>query len=685
MTNTRWLLGGLNLFLALSFSACWSKPSETVLIRLDQHHYQLVRSSAEPLERLVRPHLTTAANDSLPSAMTYTRHLRSFDPAEPKAVYEDRHTFVLEEPLPVGCEIGVGTPEGQAFLAEVVKPASHPGIHIDRLGYQEGSLLVAKLGLYLGSKELPLPESGKVIIASADTGQDLEELVWERRVERGYPYDPNPNQEVATIVLPRLPQGRYVLRVPGWGSSEEFQVVPNAALESARKYAQGLYHQRCGVELTGQYTSWPREACHTGEVAGVGRAIVGGHHDAGDYGRYTYNSAQVAHLLLFSADHWFGLEKPDHLALPESGDGLSDLHQIALSELDFLLQMQREDGSFWGRLSPRDRAYESDLSAVRAGPQRIQEGSSAATAAAVAVLYQASRSDYLRETWPERARAYRSAAERGWTALESLNFKKANHHYGDVFEDVDERLWARLERSLASDEGLSGSLEGELRRWGWWPAFEGFGGAARAAAFSGSDGAPIKERLIGELNAASQAWLEAFRTSAYGVTFPLPSKRHQTAAWFFPHDFSYDLITSHILEPREEALEAIWANWSYERGVNPLNQVFLTGYGELSPRHILHQQAMNDEFELPPGGIPVGSLVTTIRFAGVPQGVDVPPFQSGVEGKPLDQRFADSPNISSEATVVNQARGLAVCAWLAANVSQEESSSLLSPVEPERP
>ena len=677
MRYLRWLA----LFLTLSTSACLSKPTIVELLRLDDKNYQVRRVSEVDLKRLTEPKLFVGDEELRVRNVSYNRHLLSFDPAGPKAQFEDHHTFELETELSPGTEVEIRASDGETLTGKVEVPSAHPGIHVDRIGYQPGAPMVVKLGLSLGERELPLPENSRAEVLSTDSNKPLMELKWRRTPESGYPFQPNPNQQVATVVLPELPAGEYRLRVAGWGLSEAVHVRPDAALESARNYALGLYHQRCGVELKAPYTRWPRPACHTAEVVGAGKPIVGGHHDAGDYGRYTHNSAQTAHALLFAGDHWFEQNKPDSLGLPESEDGVSDLHQVALIELDFLLQMQRPDGLFWGRLSPKDRAYESDVPADKAGPQRVREGSSAASAAAVAALFQGARSAYLKATWPEKAESYAAAAEKGWQALDGLAFQKADHHYGDVFEDADERAWAATERALFHHNEPPLPADPELRRWGWWPAFEGYGGAARAAAFSTSPG-PSSVLFVTELTAASKTWLDAHKASAYGVTFPLASKAHQSAGWFFPHDYSFDLITAHLLEPNSEAVQAVWANWSYGRGLNPLSQVFLTGYGSLSPRFILHLQAMNDNFELPPSGIPVGSIVTNIRFANVPQNVDIPPFQPGAEGKSLDQRFSDSPNVLSEATVVNQARGLAVCSWLA--FRKVESPDPPSPVGPER-
>jgi glycosyl hydrolase family 9 len=650
----------LAVMLTLSLSACLSKPTTVPLVRLDDSHLQLRRVSQERPTRLVEPRLFINSEKRSLRSVSYARHLESFNPKNSISSFVDVHTFEVAEPLKVGERVEIQT-ESKSIHGEIVSPDIHPGIHVDRIGYQKGRPGTVKLGLYLGEKELPLPGTDLVRLQHLDEPSTTQDLSWKKRKESGYPFEPNPNQEVAEVVLPSLPEGKYQLEVPGWGASRPFRVSDSAALESARTYAQGMYHQRCGAELLEPYTKWVRPACHQTAVSGAEKPILGGHHDAGDYGRYTHNSALTAHTLLFAADHWFDRDKPDNLGLPESGDGVSDLHQVALIELDFLIQMQRPDGLFWGRVSPKDRAYESDVTADRAGPQRVRDGSSAASAAAVAVLFQAARSDYLKKKWPKKAEVYREAAEKGWESLPEQTFQKADHHYGDVFEDADERLWAATERAVSRSTEPPRTPNQELRRWGWWPAFEGYGGAARAVAFAPSGSG----KLVKELDAAAKVWLEAYNASAYGVTFPLASKHHQSAGWFFPHDYSFDLVTSNLLDPDPRKIDAVWSNWHYERGLNPLDQVFLTGYGELSPRYILHQQAINDAFDLPPAGIPVGSIVTNIRFANVPQNVDAPPFEPGPDGKPLDQRFSDSPNVLSEATVLNQARGLVVCAWLA--------------------
>src|SRR5207237_8335274 len=50
--------------------------------------------------------------------------------------------------------------------------------------------------------------------------------------------------------------------------------------------------------------------------------VSGGHFEAGDYNRVTYNSAQLIHVLAFALDSLPGVAALDNLGIPESGDGI---------------------------------------------------------------------------------------------------------------------------------------------------------------------------------------------------------------------------------------------------------------------------------------------------------------------------------------------------------------------------
>src|SRR4029079_11947919 len=141
----------------------------------------------------------------------------------------------------------------------------------------------------------------------------------------------------------------------------------------------GLYHQRCGAANSFPFTRHTHGVCHSNVVdvpvpqssfaftwntisnytldytdnprhtapplrsqasqlypfVTTGKLnVTGGHHDAGDYSKYTINSASLISFLVFAVDAFPGVAALDNLGLPESGDGTSDLLQEAKWEAD---------------------------------------------------------------------------------------------------------------------------------------------------------------------------------------------------------------------------------------------------------------------------------------------------------------------------------------------------------------
>src|SRR5206468_5215782 len=139
--------------------------------------------------------------------------------------------------------------------------------------------------------------------------------------------------------------------------------------------------------------------------------VSGGHHDAGDYSKYTINSAGLVHHLVFAADVFPGVVELDNLGIPESGDGESDLLQEAKWEADFLAKMQDDDGGFYFLVYPRDRAYEDNVLPDHGDPQVVFPKNTAATAAAGAALAQAASSPLFNQLYPEVAAAYLTNAQ----------------------------------------------------------------------------------------------------------------------------------------------------------------------------------------------------------------------------------------------------------------------------------
>ena len=634
-------------------------------------------------------------------------------------------------------------PAATNFRAQADALRESPAIHVNEEGYLPLGPKQAMIGYYLGTLgELAVPADNFRIVTSR--GDTVFEGRLAARPDRGYSYSPAPYQRVvaADFTALRTP-GEYRLVVPGLGASLPFRIDDGVAMNFARAYALGIYHQRCGTDNALPFTRFVHGPCHVAPAAvpwpaadfaavwqligasahegaaGAGNGpvvdseaaqlfpfvhhgtvnIAGGHHDAGDYGKYTTNSATFIHCLVFAVDSIPGAAECDNLGLPESGDGVPDLLQEAKWEADFLAHMQDDDGGFYFLVGPRDRAYESDVLPDDGDPQVVWPKNTAATAAAVAALAQASSSPRFRRAWPAVADDYLARARKGWQFLSAAIERHGIHgsyqritHYGDNHGPDDELAWAAAEMFLATGEEEYHQKFREwcdpagdrTRRWGWWRMNECWGHAIRSYAFGARSGRldaarldrKLQQKCEAEIEAAGRDALRNSDENAYGTSFPAETKRMQGGGWYFSLDQAFDLVVASLLEyprgtdPRPRFLEAYLANLNYEAGTNPVNLSFVTGLGRRQPRELVHQFAANDRRVHPPSGLPVGNLQTGLPYLPPYEGemgaLTFPDDGAATGPYPYYDRWTDTHNVTTEFVIVNQARALAGLVWLAA-------------------
>lgn len=617
-----------------------------------------------------------------------------------------------------------------------------PVIHVNQNGYYPVWSKKAMVGYYLGSLgELPLPLDGAFQIES-NAGKVVFEGILQHRPDKGYEYDILPYQYVLEADFSALDTpGLYRLRVPGLGVSSYFLIDEGIPAMMARTYALGLYHQRCGTENLFEFSRFTHEACHVAPaeiptldhkkmnaylkgMSKPGRnetpraapimssveaslypirktgtvSVKGGHHDAGDYSKYTIHSAQFIHHLTFAVDALSGIADLDNLGLPESGDGISDMLQMANREADFLLRMQDDDGGFFFLVYPRDRRYETDVLPDKGDPQVVFPKNTAGTAAAAAALAQIGSSPLFRQTYPDQADRYLSAATKGWLFLESARqrhgvegaYQKISH-YGDVFQDADETAWAATELYLATGEEKYhdyllknfNPADRKTQRWGWVRLYEGYGNAIRSYAFSEKTGRlPDRmldkqhlERSVEQITAAGRDQADFAIGNAYGISFPFETKRFKTAGWFLAMDTAYDMVVAGQLND-DQWLTQILTNAAYEGGTNPNNMAFVTGSGLRHPIEIVHQYAQNDDRFLPPSGIPVGNIQRSFEghkpYGRYLNDLSFPHDDDDTAPYPFYDRYGDTFNTRTEGTIVKQARALAAYAYLMAKTDKAE-------------
>ena len=376
----------------------------------------------------------------------------------------------LELPVPVrdGQQVEVQNPNGQLWTSKERFQAAadplrfNPAIHVNQVGYAPELPKRAMVGYYLGTAgELKIAADKFSLIDSA--GKIVFEGKLRRRPDVGFTYSPTPYQNVLEADFSdfRKP-GIYRLSVQGMGASFPFRIQEGVMGALARTYALGLYHQRCGTNNLLPFTRHTHEACHTAPAEVLTKAhknaqrvieevtspakqeprhtapqlkssdaslypfvrtgkvdVSGGHHDAGDYSKYTINSAGLIHSLIFAVDNFKGVSELDNLGIPESGDGISDLLQEAKWEADFLAKLQDTDGGFYFLVYPKERRYEDNVLPDKGDPQIVWPKNTSATAAAVAALAEIGSSPLFKKQFPQVAKSYLTKAEKGWAFLEN--------------------------------------------------------------------------------------------------------------------------------------------------------------------------------------------------------------------------------------------------------------------------
>lgn len=618
-----------------------------------------------------------------------------------------------------------------------------PAIHVNEVGYEPALPKKAMVGFYLGSLgEMDLANEGTTFtIMNAASGKECFTGNLTPRHDVGFPFNCYQLVFEADFSNFKTP-GEYRLQVPGLGASFPFFIDDGVAAAFARTYALGIYHQRCGTSNELPFTRFLHDACHTapaevptmaGKFSFVNETLAGyasddnknpsqtarplksiaaslypfvnrgpvdvhgGHHDAGDYSKYTENSAWFIHYLIFAADNFPGAATLDNLGLPESGDGKSDLLQEAKWEADFLARMQDADGGFYFLVYPREREYEIDVLPDHGDPQIVYPKTTAVTAAAVAALAQCASSPKFKQQFPDAAALYLDKAKHGWTFLEKAFAKYGQDgayqkitHYGDDSMHNDELAWAACELFLATGDTafhdkLSAWLkpaEGDTRLWGWWRMYACWGNAIRDYAFAARSGRIKREQLNAqlladcenEIVATAEDQRQRSQQSAYGTSFPSETKATRTAGWYFSGDAAFELAVACQLDfpqrndPRPKYVEAMLGNLNYEAGCNPVNVTYLTGLGWKRQRDIVDQYAENDRRVLPPSGIPLGNIQSGfgwIEIYGKELGaLSFPPDSDETAPYPIYDRWGDSFNLSQEFVIPNQARALAYLSWM---------------------
>ena len=207
-------------------------------------------------------------------------------------------------------EVGAALKADAAPLDAVLfddRKTTSDNLRVNQLGYVPGYPKVAYLGQYLGdagplevgAKEFELVDAGgkRVFTGPVKPRGISDELVGQKVYELDF--------------TAFEAEGTYRVRVPGVGISYAFDVGKRALLPLYVNLMRGNFQQRCGQAMEKPFFRHEREACHLDDATldaaaekskfvvakhpplfattydGQIHPAIHGHHDAGDYGKYT--------------------------------------------------------------------------------------------------------------------------------------------------------------------------------------------------------------------------------------------------------------------------------------------------------------------------------------------------------------------------------------------------------------
>jgi endoglucanase len=437
--------------------------------------------------------------------------------------------------------------------------------------------------------------------------------------------------------------GAYRVRV-GSLLSDPFTVAQDGYRALGDAALKAFYFNRSALALTPQFAgAWARPAGHPDDKVLVhasaaskarpqGTVIASpkGWYDAGDYNKYVVNSGISTYTLLAALEHFPAYFKRD-IGIPESGDGVPDILDEALWNLDWLLTMQDPaDGGVYHKLT--NLRFDGIVMphAASTTPRYVVAKSTAAALDFAATMATASRvlAPYDAK-WPGLSQRMLAAAQAAWRWAEAdpnVVFKNPKDvvtgEYGDA-QLADEFAWAAAELFIATgQDGYAKAFmqrDAALTTPGWdnvaalgWMSLAHHRGRLKP----GIDRALIERRI--DVLASQLA-----KHADGGYRVPLASKDIVWGSNAVVLNQGMMLLQAYRINGTPAYLQAAQSSLDYVLGRNATGYTFVTGFGARPVMHPHHRPSMADGVAAPvPGWLAGGPN------PGQQDAKDCPPYPS---------------------------------------------------------
>lgn len=462
-----------------------------------------------------------------------------------------------------------------------------------------------------------------------------------------------------------------------------------------------FYHQRSGIPIDAALVGaqYARPAGHAGVAPNQGDTDVpcqpgvcdyrldvhGGWYDAGDQGKYVVNGGiSVAQLMseFERVRNNPGALGDGGLRVPEGRDGVPDILDEARWELDFLMRMQvPADKPFAGMA--HHKVHDNEWTGLPMAPQadpkprELHPVSTAATLNLAAAAAQCAR--LFRQYDRAFANKCLTSARRAWTAAKAnpaIYASASDGTGGGTYDDTnvaDEFYWAAVELYLTTNdpEYRDAVLSSPLHTADLFTA-DGFSWQS-VAALGRLDLAtvpnrlPDRDRTRRSVIAGADKYLATARGQAYGVAYAPADGKY---VWGSNSAVLNNLVvlgTAYDLTRNTAYRDAVLSGLDYLLGRNPLNQSYVTGYGERSSHNEHHRfwaHELDPTLPNPPAGAMAG---------GPNSGIQDPVAQDKLKGCAAAMCYIDDiGSWSTNEVAINWNSALAWVAGFAAEQAETQ-------------
>ncbi|GAB5409787.1 MAG: hypothetical protein BalsKO_21520 [Balneolaceae bacterium] len=491
---------------------------------------------------------------------------------------------------------------------------------------------VNQIGYYPESTKIAvLPSTSASVFYLRDTSNGS--IIYEGDIIDGGFYSPGGESVDRADFSNFLIPGTYVLGTYEGVESYEFEIGNNPFSDLSDAILKAFYYNRASTALLEEHAGvWARALGHldtdvkvhnsaasSGRPANSSISSPKGWYDAGDFGKYVVPISSSISQLLFSYEEFPEFFQNQNLNIPESGNEIPDILDESLWALRWLFTMQDpEDGGVYHKLTTPNFVGTVMPSGNNDTRYVVQKGTGA-TYDFAAVMAQASR--IYKPFLPSFADSALTASEEAWawaSANSNISYNQGalsdptinTGAYGDG-NFSDERFWASSELYITTKN------DSYFVDNGWnsagtvgWNSVRGLGLFSMVAnrdsltAVGLADTTSMKNRV----KSIADSYINSGNNSPYRSPFGTSNNHFFWGSNGFAGNIGLATMLAYRISGESKYYKATIDVLDYIMGRNPLDQSFVTGFGENPPMQIHHRQSAADGINDPvPGWVAGGA------------------------------------------------------------------------------